>query len=111
MKRKEILIIIGLIILGITLYIGVSFFGEKEEYDLKNGKGEVLFSFNLSEDNYFEVEGDYGIFHLEIKDGYIRAIDVDCPNHDCEKVGFVKGKDALRIICLPNNLAVTYHAK
>ena len=73
----------------------------------KNGEGEVLLEFSLSEDAYYSLEGEYGIFHIEVKDGKCRAIDVDCPNQICVHAGWISPGDPRAIICLPNNIAVT----
>ena len=64
-------------------------------------------TFSLQEDAYYSIEGEYGMFHIEVKDGRCRAIDVDCPNQICVSSGWISLQDPRSIICLPNNIAVT----
>ena len=55
---------------------------------------------------FLTFKGDYGEFHLEVQDHQYRAVNVDCPNHDCEKVGWVKEGSSKSIICVPNQIYV-----
>ena len=41
-----------------------------------------------------------------MKDGQYHAVNVDCPNHDCEKVGWVKKGSSKQIVCVPNDIYV-----
>ena len=41
-----------------------------------------------------------------MQDHQYRAVNVDCPNHDCEKVGWVKEGSSKSIICVPNQIYV-----
>lgn len=63
-------------------------------------------TFDINEDNYYEIEGEYGLFHIEVKDGKCRAIDVDCPNQICVHTGWISVDNPIPIICLPNGIMV-----
>lgn len=108
MKKKEIVIVvIGLIIAALS-YFAISFFNaNKTMCTAKNARGDVLLTFDINEDNYYELEGEYGIFHIEVKNGECRAIDVDCPNHNCVAVGWISPSNPLPIVCIPNNIVIT----
>jgi len=107
MKRKEIVIVIIICVLCLVSYFAISFFNaNKNNVVVKNAKGEILLTFNIDEDNYYELEGDYGKFCIEVNDHKCRAINVDCPNHNCEEVGWISCKNPLPIVCLPNNIVV-----
>lgn len=107
MKKKEIVIIVVALLLALISYMTISFFNsDKTNCTVKNAKGEVLLEFNINEDNYYTLQGEYGIFHIEVKDGECRAIDVDCPNHNCVAVGWISPKNPLPIICIPNNIVI-----
>ena len=62
---------------------------------------------NINEDNYYTLTGDYGTFNLEVKDGQIKAIDVECPNQICVHTGWISKSYPFPIICIPNNIVVT----
>lgn len=107
MKKKEIIIVVCMLVIAALGYFGIQLLNkDKTMVSVKNAKGDVLLTFNLNEDNYYELQGEYGIFHIEVKDGQCRAINVECPNHNCEEVGWISSNNPLPIVCLPNNLVV-----
>ena len=107
MRKKEILIICGLLVVAI---LGFGIFQYLKQVSnncyIADASGRHILEFNLDEDGYYEVTGDYGTFHLEVKDSKMRAVDVECPNHDCEAMGWVSRDFPMPIVCLPNNLIV-----
>ena len=107
MRKKEILIICGLLVVAI-LGFGIFQYLKQASNNcyIADASGRHILEFNLDEDGYYEVTGDYGTFHLEVKDSKMRAVDVDCPNHDCEAMGWVSRSFPMPIVCLPNNLIV-----
>lgn len=107
MKKKEIVIVVVACILALISYLAISFFNaNKTNCTARNANGDILLEFNIYEDNYYELEGEYGIFHIEVKDGKCRAIDVECPNHNCVQVGWISPNNPLPIICIPNNIVI-----
>lgn len=108
MKKKEIVIVvIALFIAGIS-YLTISFFNSnKTNCTAKNARGDVLLEFDINKDEYYTLDGEYGIFHIEVKDGKCRAINVECPNHNCEGVGWISPNNPLPIVCIPNNIVIT----
>lgn len=68
--------------------------------------GTVLLEFNIDEDGYYTVIGDVGEVHIEVKDSMYRVVDVDCPNHTCEKEGWVAKGSLREIVCLPNGIFI-----
>lgn len=107
MKKFEKLIVILIVILSITLFIiNKVKFADKTNVLVKNQDGDILLTFNLNEDNYYEVEGKVGKFHIEVKDSKCRAIDVDCPNQICVNTGWISIENPVPIICLPNGIVV-----
>lgn len=54
----------------------------------------------------FSLRQEYGIpVDFEIRDHAIRFVNVDCPDHICEKTGFV-GTDGATAVCMPNRTTV-----
>lgn len=66
----------------------------------------VVMLLNSSIDGYYELTGDYGVMHIEVKDGSWRVTDEECPNHICSSTGWVNHDSYFPIICIPNNVAV-----
>ena len=108
MKKSEKIVLLIAVIVAVGLYFGISLFqNNKGEVIVRRANGEVLLEAPLSVDKTYTIQGDYGEFHLEIKDGKARAVDVDCPNKDCEAMGYIyPGSLTSAIICLPNALYV-----
>ncbi len=58
-------------------------------------------------DTTFSIAADTGKpVSFQVKDGAIRFVDVTCPNHTCEKTGFVHW-DGQTAVCMPNRVSVT----
>lgn len=83
-------------------------FNKKDQLivNVKDVDENIVLSFNIYEDNYYELNGKYGKFHIEVKDGRCRAIDVECPNQICVHTGWISKDYPLPIVCLPNGLVV-----
>ena len=107
MKKKEYIIIsiILVILLGIVAF---NYFNKTNtnKVVIRDGYGDIVDTLDLNEDGYYEYTGNYGLFHLEIKDGKVRAIDVDCPNQICVNTGWIDSENLNQIICVPNALWV-----
>ncbi|MDO5439695.1 MAG: NusG domain II-containing protein [Erysipelotrichaceae bacterium] len=107
MKRKERLITLLILLLAACAFAGIRFFDQKgETIAVKDASGAVLLEVPLAVDQTYEVEGKTGLFHLQVENQRYRAVNVDCPNHDCEAVGWVSKEDYRPIICLPNGILV-----
>ena len=108
MRKKETIIIISLLVLALLVF-GINHFLSKDKtmVSVRNAKDELLLHININEDNYYTLTGDYGTFNLEVKDGQIRAIDVECPNQICVHTGWISKSYPFPIICIPNNIVVT----
>ena len=112
MKKIERIIIICLLFISLIIYA----FYKINSKDLlmvsvKNANEETVLTFNINENNYYELDGRVGKFHIEVKDGRCRAIDVDCPNQICVHTGWISANNPVPIICLPNGFVVTIDEK
>ena len=107
MKSKEKTFVIALLALSLFLII----FNRIDRKDVcmvsvKDTNNNVLLTFDINEDYYYELTGKVGLFHIEVKDGKCRAIDVDCPNQICVHTGWISEDYQVPIICLPNGISV-----
>ncbi len=93
--------IIGVIVLVVKLTSG-----PKELGTVQRGN-EVILTFDINKDDIYEFEGDYGTMHLEVKDRQFRVVDVDCPNHLCEQMGWANADSLIPIVCMPNGIMIS----
>lgn len=106
MKKKDIILILGLcIVIGIGYLIFNLMQGDKEIVEVYY-QNKVIDQIDLSVNKTYTYKGSYGTFHLEVKDEKYHATNVECPNHDCEKVGWVKKGSTQTITCVPNEIYV-----
>ena len=107
MKKKELIIVIILAIIGLIGFFIIRYTRSFVTYvKVIDDHDQVLLKVDINEDAVYEIKGAYGLFHLEVKDGKWHAFDVDCPNHNCEKMGWASKDLNYPIICLPNRLWV-----
>ncbi len=106
MKKKDIIVILVLsVVIGIGYLIMSMIQKEKDTVEVYF-KNELIETLDLSKNQVYTYEGSYGVFHLEVKNGEYHATDVQCPNHDCENVGWVKLGQTKEIVCVPNEIYV-----
>ena len=79
----------------------------KEKCDKLIVLGDLFnYGIDLNKNDIYEFKGTEGIVHLEVKDGEFRVFDVDCPNHDCEYMGWMNKDSLFPIVCLPNEIII-----
>jgi len=113
MKKSEKRIITILFVIAVLAYGVFYFYRINNSQDMVqvihhfDGKEEVILEFDANVDNIYTFDVDLGEMTIEVKDGFYRAINVDCPNHNCEKMGYVNSESVLdTIICLPNGITI-----
>ena len=99
MKKKEIKILIVIVVLAIACIIGLNVFLKSNETADTNvapsEKAEGIWVavihnqqvekwFDSGIDAEYTVTGDYGDMTIEVKDGKWHVEEVECPNHTCE---------------------------
>ena len=67
---------------------------------------EIVMQFDISKDATYDLQGDYGWMHIEVKDEAYHVYDVECPNHDCEHMGWVEKGSTKTILCVPNDIFI-----
>ncbi|MEA5026837.1 MAG: NusG domain II-containing protein [Erysipelotrichaceae bacterium] len=106
MKKKELYILLFVFLIGAVLS-GLLYFRKSDKTEATVYlNDEVVMVFDITEDATYSIQGDYGILNIEVKDNRYRVFDVDCPNHDCEKVGWVDIGSSTPIVCLPNHIYI-----
>lgn len=109
MKKREIVIVL-LILICSLIAMRINTNKDKEHQYAKVidlNSDEVLLRFNVYEDAYYTFDVPNGTFHVEVKNGKYRAIDVDCPNQICVNYGWMPSLEIYTpIICIPNAIGV-----
>ncbi|MBR3694271.1 MAG: NusG domain II-containing protein [Erysipelotrichales bacterium] len=104
-KYLTLLFLITVVFCG--LFYG-SMMKQDHTYAIVEYQKEELLRFNIHEDAVYQVEGAVGIMNIEVQDGRFHVFDVDCPNHDCEKMGWIDSDSLIpMIVCLPNEIVIT----
>ena len=113
MKKRDIIIVIAVLVLAGGLYALGQFLSRQSPEDhvkiyLGNQEYE---SVPLSKDRVVEVKQAGGeLNQIEIKDGVVRMLDANCSNHDCMDMGSMSAEDPGLmfgvIVCLPHQVTV-----
>lgn len=109
MKKKEIGIIVGLFILVVAGFLVTNLMKQQvntEDIVVVKLNNEVIFEFDITKDGDYEVQGMISPVYIEVKDEMYHVHDVDCPDHNCEKQGWIRKGDPTPIICLPNQIVI-----
>lgn len=69
-------------------------------------RGEIIKWFDSGVDASYTVKGNVGNLTIEVKDGKWHVSEVDYPNHNCEKMGWVSTDSILPIQCIPNGIYI-----
>ena len=91
-KKRDIILALGLILLGIVCY-GVIRLGQKK------GSQVIIY------EDQKEIQTAKGINILEIKNGMAYVTEADCPDQVCIRMGKIS-KTGENIVCLPHKLVI-----
>ena len=69
-------------------------------------KNKEVLRIDLHEDGEYEVQGELGPIHIEVKDGAVRVSQENSKHHYCSIQGFVSSPNQ-PIVCLPNETVIT----
>jgi len=106
MKKKDFMIIAILLVIVGAGYFIYSMLQTDKDYAIVYYQNKEIDQIDLNIDKVYTYEGSYGHFSIEVKDHKYHATNVECPNHDCEKVGWVDQGSSVSIICVPNEIYV-----
>lgn len=108
MNKKDLKLIIGCLIVSVIFYIGYLIVGSNfnGNQGIVEYKEEIILEFDLNKDDIYEFEGTYGKMHLEVKNKQFRVVDVECPNHNCEQMGWHDIHSISPIVCMPNEVII-----
>ncbi len=104
-KKRDIILALVLILLGIVCY-GVIRLGQKK------GSQVIIYEdqkeigrYDLNTDTTKEIQTAKGMNILEIKNGMAYVTEADCPDQVCIRMGKIS-KTGETIVCLPHKLVI-----
>lgn len=113
MKKADKYLIIGILVIAALSFLCIKIFmnGSADKIRITRD-GELYKEVSLDENQtiVIEIPGEEGSNTLEVKDGYAKMIDSDCPDHLCEQQHRISKKGET-IICLPNKVIVEVQSK
>ena len=103
---KKVLSAVMLLCLAWAVYVYLAPHGQSVEVLLD---GKIIRRINLTRepDGRIEIRSQRGYNILEIKNGAVRVVEADCPNHDCIRMGVLRTA-SLPIVCLPHKMTVRF---
>ena len=108
MKRsrmiRDIILIAVVLAVAVVLLIVTGSHGTEGSYVSVMLQNDEIARYSLSNDGIYAING--GTNTIEIKDGKVRMIEAQCPNHLCVHQGWI-GLEGQSIVCLPNKVTVS----
>ena len=103
MKFKDVLLLIGILVLALLGMIGMQFLSVQEAERVQvTVDGEIFGVYSLHEDQEIKINDTN---YLIIKDGKADMIEADCPDQICVDQKEIS-KTGESIVCLPNKVIV-----
>jgi len=115
MKKKDILVMVAIVVVAALLYGGFHLFLNKGDDTRQMGyvyhQNKIILAFDINRDKIYDFDGSYGHMQLEVEGGKWRITNEQCPNHICSSMGWVGAKDLIPIVCVPNEVYVSYESE
>ena len=103
MKKKEFVFIIAILLATLLLWGGMFLMRKGDYASIRiTVDGEEYGTYSLAEDTVISIAGTN---ICEIKDGKVKMIEADCPDHLCMKQKAITNAVGT-IVCLPNKVVI-----
>ena len=103
LKKKEVLFIAGILVFALALWGFLTVLRRGDYGSVRiTVNGEEYGTYSLAENQKISIN-DTNL--CEIKDGKVKMIEADCPDHLCMKQPAV-GSSGGTIVCLPNKVVI-----
>ena len=104
-KKSDIVLLVAILVIALITFAYIMLTKKPGATVEISVDGEVVESFDLSEDREYQVATDKGSNLVIIKDGMVDVIDADCPDKVCVNHVTIENVGET-IICLPHKLVV-----
>ncbi|HBH3575463.1 TPA: NusG domain II-containing protein [Clostridioides difficile] len=106
MKKKDILLILGILVVITACYGIINVINSKNAENIEIYVDNKLYktvSINAKEEFKIESRGGYNI--VKIHDKGVEIVDASCPDKVCVHTGFIN-KPSQSIVCIPNRVSI-----
>ena len=106
MKKKDILLILGILVVITACYVIINVINSKNAGNIEIYVDNKLYktvSINAKEEFKIESRGGYNI--VKIHDKGVEIVDASCPDKVCVHTGFIN-KPSQSIVCIPNRVSI-----
>ena len=108
MKRpmviRDIILVVALLAVAIVILVITGSHGTEGSFVSVMLQNDEIARYSLSNDGIYAING--GTNTIEIKDGKVRMLEAQCPNHLCVHQGWIS-LEGQSIVCLPNKVTVS----
>ena len=108
MKRpmviRDIILVVALLAVAIVIIVITGSHGTEGSFVSVMLQNDEIARYSLSIDGIYAING--GTNTIEIKDGKVRMLEAQCPNHLCVHQGWIS-LEGQSIVCLPNKVTVS----
>ena len=104
LKKKDILIIVGILVVALVGMLVIEMTKEDGASVVVRVDGKEVATYSLEIDAEYELNGGTNVLCIKNKEAYL--VDADCPDYLCVKQGKIS-KNGETITCLPNKLTIT----
>lgn len=110
MKKSDIILAIALIMLSVIVAAAARYRNNDThaKYIRIETEEGLYGTYPLSEDMQISVMAGEGYNIIEISGGRVRMAQADCPDHYCERMGWISD-NGQTIICLPHRLIISIY--
>ncbi len=102
MKKYDLILIIGVVVVATIFYLGYRYFMPMGEVVVVYQDSEEFGRYSLNEEKVIDIDGSN---YLEISKGQAKMIEADCPDGLCMNQNSIS-KMKETIVCLPNEVVV-----
>lgn len=106
MKKKDILLIIGVIAIILVLFIVNETINSKESSRVEVYVDNQLYrTIDINDNVEFKIKGEHGYNIVKVHDKGVEIVEASCPDKVCVHTGFID-KPSQSIICIPNKVSI-----
>jgi len=106
MKKNDLYLVAGILILVLVSFLFIQFYKSEGSKVLITIDGKEYKTFSLNEDTVYTIQHEDGQWNtFEIKGGYVKMLEASCPDKLCVKHKKIH-YDNESITCLPNKVVL-----
>ena len=101
---RDIVLVVAVLSVAVVVLVVTGSHGKEGSYVSVMVQNTEIARYSLDVDGIYAING--GTNTIEIKDGRVRMLEAECPNHLCVHQGWVRF-EGQSIVCLPNKVTVS----